>query len=91
VSCDLLKLLLESRIPKEHFSEDNVRLLVQWYFLNKCKEKGQSPATDKLFYLSQSIRNLFQRMADDEETVKRCIRSLLQVRKESEVIERNFE
>lgn len=68
-----------------------MRLLVQWYFLNKCKEKGQSPATDKLLYLSQSIRNLFQRMAEDEETVKRCIRCLLQVRKESEVIERNFE
>lgn len=68
-----------------------MRLLVQWYFLNKSKEKGLSPATEKLLYLSQSIRNLFQRMTDDEETVKRCIRSLLQVRRESEVIERNFE
>jgi hypothetical protein len=66
ISCDLLKLLLESKISREHFSEENVRLLVQWYFLNKSKEKGQSPATDKLLYLSQSIRNLFQRMAEDE-------------------------
>lgn len=30
-------------------------------------------------------------MADDEEIVRRCIRCLLQVRRESEVIERNFE
>jgi hypothetical protein len=66
VSCDLLKLLLESKINPEHYNESNIKKLIQWYFVNKSKDKGLSPATDKLLYLSINIKSLFQRMADDE-------------------------
>ena len=86
VSCELLKLLLESKVNSDHFSEENIKKLIQWYFLNKSKDKGLSPATEKLLFLSESTRTLFQRMNEDEEVVKRSIRCLLEIRRECEVI-----
>ncbi len=61
-----------------------------WYFLNKSTEKGASPSTDKILFLSQTVRQLFTKMAEYEGITKTVLRLLLEIKREGEVIERNF-
>lgn len=63
ITCEFVKLVLEEKnLKQEYFSENNIHKLMLWYFLNKSKEKGASPATDKILFLSQSVKSLFLRM-----------------------------
>jgi len=54
----------EAKITREYFNENIVRRLVLWYFLNKSKEKGASPATEKILVLSQVVRQLLGKLAE---------------------------
>ena len=40
-----------------------IRKLLLWYFLNKSKDKGVSPATEKILILSQTVKKLLTQMA----------------------------
>lgn len=61
-----------------------------WYFLNKSKDKGVSPATEKILVLSQTVKKLLTQMAENDKVTKIVLRMLLEIRREGEVIERNF-
>jgi hypothetical protein len=67
-----------------------LRKLILWYFLNKSKEKGASPCTDKILSLSQTVRKLLTQLAEFEDITKIILRLLLEIRREGEVVERNF-
>ena len=90
VACEIGKLVVEGKLDQEHLKEESVRKLLLWYFLNKSKDKGCSPCTDKILFLSQTVKQLLTRMAEFEETAKVVLRLLLEIRREGELIERNF-
>jgi hypothetical protein len=90
VACEISKLVVEGKLDQEHLKEESVRKLLLWYFLNKSKDKGSSPCTDKILFLSQTVKQLLTRMAEFEETAKVVLRLLLDIRREGELIERNF-
>lgn len=64
--------------------------MLLWYFLNKSKDKGLSPATEKILLLSQIVKKLLVQMSELEKTTRIVLRLLLEIRREGEVIERNF-
>ena len=90
VASELAKLLTEQKPAKEHLTEPALRKLFLWYFLNKTKEKGASPATDKILALSTTVRQLLAHLAEYEDTTRTALRILLDIRREGEVVERNF-
>lgn len=63
IACELGKLVTEGKNYRELFNEDAIRRLILWYFLNKSKEKGASPATEKILVLSQAVRQLLGKLA----------------------------
>ena len=92
ITCEFAKLALEQEeIPKQQLTLENIKKLITWYFLNKTKDKGISPATDKILHLSDSVRSLLNKVMSDDEVLRFAIKALLEVRKECEVIERNCE
>ena len=45
VACELGKLVTEDKIREEDVTDSTISRLILWYFLNKSKDKGISPAT----------------------------------------------
>ena len=74
--------MVESNVTEENFNEAGVRKLLLWYFLNKTKEKGVSPATEKVLLLSQTVKKLLTQMSEKEKTGKIVLRLLLEIRRE---------
>ena len=67
-----------------------MRKLLLWYFLNKTKDKGASPATDHILLLSQTVKKLLDELASNDKISKTVLKQLLEIRREGEVIERNI-
>lgn len=64
VACELAKLVVEGKLERDNFKVGALRKLILWYFLNKSKDKGQSPSTDKILFLSQTVRKLLTQLAE---------------------------
>ena len=63
IACELAKLVTEDKTNEENISESGIKKLILWYFLNKSKDKGVSPATEKVLLLSQTVKKLLTQMA----------------------------
>lgn len=59
IADEFAKLVAENKIEEKGFTEDSIRTLVGWFFMNYSKEKGSSPATDLLLNLSKSVLTIF--------------------------------
>ena len=69
-------------------SSDKANTLIQWYMLNRTTETGQSPASDLMKSISENLLILFKMFHEDDNFVKICLRELLNLKKETEIIER---
>ena len=77
IACELGKLIVEGKINQENYNETGVRKLLLWYFLNKSKDKGASPATEKVLLLSQTVKKILSKMAEEDKISKTVLRLLL--------------
>ena len=64
-------------MSEDNFNEESIRKLLMWYFLNKTKEKGASPATEKILLLSQTVKKLLTQMSESGKASKIALRLLL--------------
>lgn len=59
IANEFAKLVAENKIDERGFNDENVRILVGWFFMNYTKDKGSSPATDILLDLSKNVLTIF--------------------------------
>lgn len=81
IACQLAKLVVESNVTEDNFNETGIRKLLLWYFLNKTKDKGTSPATEKILLLSQTVKKLLTQMSENEKCTKIVLKLLLEIRR----------
>lgn len=82
IACQLGKLVVEGNTSDDKFNEAGIRKLLLWYFLNKTKDKGSSPATEKVSLLSRTVKKILTQMSESEKATKVVLRLLLEIRRE---------
>jgi len=70
-------LLHESKPEIQENLQNSLKLLIQWYLLNKCTDNGESPSTDLMKSISDNVKALFKIIGEFEPVAKLCLMHLI--------------